>query len=250
MVCTCLIKASTICAGAHACMIIVWFVESMRWRHVGFAVIGLYTAMAPSNGTAPSVLLRRGEPRDLSVLVAYNIVSGMLCIGASPCAPTTPLLRCHMQAMAKETENIDLERDIITAGVQKVLEGKTSASYYILEEDGMVVAQLMITFEWSDWRAADIWWIQSVYVAPAARKRGYFRKLYEYVRQEAEACKAVGLRLYADSKNLPAQATYKKLGMRTHYLVRVGFVGEEKPVGTPIVVGSSGTRDQAGTCQG
>ncbi|KAL6751669.1 acyl-CoA N-acyltransferase [Haematococcus lacustris] len=151
--------------------------------------------MALSKGTAPSVLLRRGEPRDLSVLVAYNI------------------------AMAKETENIDLEHDIITAGVQKVLEGKTSASYYILEEDGMVVAQLMITFEWSDWRAADIWWIQSVYVAPAARKRGYFRKLYEYVRQEAEVCKAVGLRLYADSKNLPAQATYQKLGMRTHYLV-------------------------------
>jgi hypothetical protein len=38
-----------------------------------------------------------------------------------------------------------------------------------------VIAQLMITFEWSDWRAADVWWIQSVYVSPEHRQAARWR---------------------------------------------------------------------------
>jgi len=51
------------------------------------------------------------------------------------------------------------------------------ARYYLLTHpaDGSVLAQLMITFEWSDWRAAQVWWVQSVYVPPQHRENGYYR---------------------------------------------------------------------------
>ncbi|KAL3157679.1 hypothetical protein ABBQ32_012116 [Trebouxia sp. C0010 RCD-2024] len=72
---------------------------------------------------------------------------------------------------------------------------------------GEVVAALMITYEWSDWRNCQLWWIQSVYVHPDHRRKGFFRQLYKYVRQAAEQAQAGGLRLYADTTNEKAHAT-------------------------------------------
>ncbi|KAL3157680.1 hypothetical protein ABBQ32_012116 [Trebouxia sp. C0010 RCD-2024] len=84
---------------------------------------------------------------------------------------------------------------------------------------GEVVAALMITYEWSDWRNCQLWWIQSVYVHPDHRRKGFFRQLYKYVRQAAEQAQAGGLRLYADTTNEKAHATYEALGMTSHYKV-------------------------------
>lgn len=72
-----------------------------------------------------------------------------------------------------------------------------------------VLAQLMITHEWSDWRAADVWWVQSVYVSPQWRGRGLFRRLYSQVRAEAVRSGAAGVRLYADDSNSKAHAAYE-----------------------------------------
>ena len=47
---------------------------------------------------------------------------------------------------------------------------------FVAEEEGTCSGQLMLTFEWSDWRNGWIWWIQSVYVRPEARRRGVFRR--------------------------------------------------------------------------
>ena len=71
----------------------------------------------------------------------------------------------------------------------------------------------------SDWRASNIWWIQSVYVAPPHRLQGLYKALYAHVRREAAATGACGLRLYADDSNAIAQESYKKLGMTSHYRV-------------------------------
>ncbi|KAG2485444.1 hypothetical protein HYH03_015823 [Edaphochlamys debaryana] len=140
------------------------------------------------------------------------------------------LVASFNQAMAKETEDLAIPHDVVTRGAKAVLEGKAAAAYYLLEVDGenggdaaddghKVVAQLMITFEWSDWRAADVWWVQSVYVRPEYRRRGYFRALYAHVRAEAQAAGAAGLRLYADVGNERAHRAYEGLGMRSHYKV-------------------------------
>ena len=122
--------------------------------------------------------------------------------------------------MALETEQLRLDPAVVRDGVRRLLEGQAPGVYWMAEHDSAVVGQLLITFEWSDWRNRMVWWIQSVYVSPAARQQGVFRALYAHVRSEAAAAGAGGLRLYVDTTNTRAQAVYAALGMNgDHYRV-------------------------------
>ena len=104
--------------------------------------------------------------------------------------------------------------------IRALLESRAPGRYWVAELDGRVVGQLLVTFEWSDWRNRMVWWIQSVYVAPDARGRGVLRALYDVARREALAAGAGGLRLYVDTTNTRAQAVYTALGMNgDHYRV-------------------------------
>jgi ribosomal protein S18 acetylase RimI-like enzyme len=124
------------------------------------------------------------------------------------------------QAMAWETEHKALDPAVLARGVAAVLADPRRGFYLIAERAGAAVGCLMVTYEWSDWRAGDFWWIQSVYVAPAARRGGVFRALHAEVAQRARHAGAVGLRLYVESDNQRAQATYAQLGMTAcHYLM-------------------------------
>ena len=53
---------------------------------------------------------------------------------------------------------------------------------------------------------------QSVYVVPEHRRQGHFKRLYEYVRAEAQRQGAAGLRLYADIGNTHAHAVVRRAG--------------------------------------
>ena len=77
-------------------------------------------------------------------------------------------------SLARETESVHLQETVLRAGVQALLESRVPGMYWIAELDGLVVGQLLITYEWSDWRNRMVWWIQSVYVSPAARRHGIF----------------------------------------------------------------------------
>lgn len=124
------------------------------------------------------------------------------------------------RSMAEETEGLELDADVLRAGVAAVLNGAQPGRYFVIEEADAVVAQLMITYEWSDWRNAMVWWIQSVYVAPSCRGRGLYRRLYAHVQEEARRAKAAGVRLYVDERNVAAQKVYGALGMNgEHYRV-------------------------------
>ena len=117
-------------------------------------------------------------------------------------------------ALARETEGRELDLDRIGPGVRAVLRDGSKGRYRVAEKDGVVVGQLMLTFEWSDWRNGMFWWIQSVYVDPAFRGRGVFTALYRSVEGEAAASGEVcGLRLYMEHQNEPARRTYLRLGM-------------------------------------
>ncbi|HEX9492656.1 MAG TPA: GNAT family N-acetyltransferase [Thermoanaerobaculia bacterium] len=123
------------------------------------------------------------------------------------------------QAMARETEEVTLDRDVVTRGVQAVFDDPSRGRYFVAEAEGRVVASLLITYEWSDWRNGVVWWIQSVYVGPEYRKRGVYAGLYSHVKQTADAS-VKGIRLYVDRRNKPAQEVYRRLGMDgDHYLV-------------------------------
>jgi GNAT superfamily N-acetyltransferase len=122
-------------------------------------------------------------------------------------------------AMAWETEATRLDADTCRSGVRKVFTDPARGRYFVGELDGMLVGCLLTTYEWSDWRDGWVWWIHSVYVAPAARKLGVFRALYAQVREQALADPSVrGLRLYMEKNNERARGIYLALGMRDdHY---------------------------------
>lgn len=124
-------------------------------------------------------------------------------------------------ALARETEQLILDTDTLRRGVWAVFHDPALGRYLVAEEDGTVVASLLITTEWSDWRDGTVWWIQSVYVVPGQRGRGIYRGLYAHVRGLAEADERVrGIRLYVDERNRPAQHVYMRLGMNgEHYRV-------------------------------
>ena len=122
--------------------------------------------------------------------------------------------------LARESENVVLDLPTLCDGVRALLEGRAPGRYWAAEEDGRLVGQLLITYEWSDWRNRMVWWIQSVYVAPEWRRRGVLKALYDHVRQEATQAGCGGLRLYVDNSNSRAQAAYTALGMNgEHYRV-------------------------------
>ena len=122
--------------------------------------------------------------------------------------------------LAEETERLRLDPPTLRQGVLAILEGRAPGRYWAAEREGRVVGQLLITFEWSDWRNRMVWWIQSVYVAPDVRGGGVLRALFATVRREAQAAEAGGLRLYVDTTNARAQAVYAALGMSGgHYKV-------------------------------
>ena len=69
------------------------------------------------------------------------------------------------------------------------------------EADGNVVASLLITYEWSDWRNANVWWFQSVYVLPEYRRKGIFRSMYMHIKRKLKEQDIAGLRLYVETNN-------------------------------------------------
>jgi GNAT superfamily N-acetyltransferase len=122
------------------------------------------------------------------------------------------------QQMAIETEGLSLDEKILYGGVMAVFDDPSKGRYFVAENDGTVIASLLITNEWSDWRNAYVWWFQSVYVLPDYRRRGLFRSMYAYIRGQADIKGAAGLRLYVESNNGAARKTYEALGMTSeHY---------------------------------
>jgi ribosomal protein S18 acetylase RimI-like enzyme len=130
-------------------------------------------------------------------------------------------------AMASETEGRALDLGRLRDGTAAVLASPERGFYLVAEIPGdgsdtpEVVGQLLITFEWSDWRNATFWWIQSVYVAPGWRRRGIYRKMHNAVLSQARNQRDVcGVRLYVEKENTLAQMVYQKVGLlRTPYEV-------------------------------
>ncbi len=123
--------------------------------------------------------------------------------------------------LAKETEDRDLDLVLVGPGVRAMLADANKGCYFVAENDGQVIGQIGYTHEWSDWRNGYFWWLQSVYVAKAARRQGVFRKMFAAIMSAASAQPdVIGVRLYVEHDNHAAQATYKRLGFAvTNYNV-------------------------------
>jgi ribosomal protein S18 acetylase RimI-like enzyme len=147
--------------------------------------------------------IRPAEPRDLDVITRFNA------------------------ALAQETEGVRLDPERLRRGILALLKDPQKGFYLLAEEEGEIVGQVMVTFEWSDWRNGVFYWIQSVYVRPDRRRQGVFRALYRRVETTARERPGVcGLRLYVDRDNVRARQTYRSLGMSgaNYDVMEVDFV--------------------------
>jgi len=137
----------------------------------------------------PDICIREAHTDDLSILVENNL------------------------ALAKETESLNLDKDVLRKGIEQALSRK-ECHYFVAVISGKIVGQTMITYEWSDWRNGVIWWMQSVYVYPEYRKQGVFRTLFKHIENLARTDSQVkALRLYVMQNNNIGQRTYHSLGM-------------------------------------
>lgn len=130
-----------------------------------------------------------------------------------------PIIARFNREMALETEARKLSPPRVLRGVKALLADPAKGAYFVAESDGEVVGQLLITYEWSDWRNGNFWWIQSVFVAPVWRGRGVFKALHAHIERLARRRKDVcGVRLYVDAHNTKAKEVYARLGLKaTHY---------------------------------
>jgi GNAT superfamily N-acetyltransferase len=135
--------------------------------------------------------IRLATPQDVAVVTDFNL------------------------RLAAETEQLQLDPTTVRAGVAAVLADAHKGRYFLAEIEGRIAGQLMITYEWSDWRNGNLWWLQSVYVHPDFRSRGVFRALFAHLTSLARARPDVaGLRLYMHHGNDPARRTYERVGMQ------------------------------------
>ena len=136
------------------------------------------------------LLLRDGTASDLEFIVEAN------------------------RRLALESEDIELDLTLLRPGVATVLADRSLGRYFVAEAGGGPIGQMMLTYEWSDWRNGTFWWIQSVYVDDAYRGQGVFSALFRHAAGLASADPAVcGLRLYVDRANTRAQEIYAHLGL-------------------------------------
>lgn len=130
-------------------------------------------------------------------------------------ASDAPVIIEFNQALASETEGRRLDPGRIEPGVRAVLADPSKGVYWVAIDGDRVIGQLLLTYEWSDWRNGTFWWIQSVYVAPDRRRQGVFRALYHHVVELARCSPGVcGLRLYMEHSNDTASRTYHQLGFQ------------------------------------
>jgi len=141
--------------------------------------------------------VRRATPADAATVIEFN------------------------RLLALESEGKTLDPAELTPGVVAGLADPNKGCYFLVEDAGVPVGQMGLTYEWSDWRNGWFWWIQSVYVRAEYRRRGVFRALFEYTQDTARKDPSVaGLRLYVERENRAAQKTYYNLGMvETGYFV-------------------------------
>jgi GNAT superfamily N-acetyltransferase len=158
-----------------------------------------------------SLTIRRATPADADVIAWFNA------------------------ALAAESEGKQLNPEVLGRGVRAILADPQKGFYTLAELSGQVVGQVLVTYEWSDWRDGWYWWVQSVYVRADARRAGVFRTLFEHVQAAAVADPTViGLRLYVERDNHRARQTYAALGLAEEGYLLMGqypLPGKEKAFG-------------------
>jgi GNAT superfamily N-acetyltransferase len=122
---------------------------------------------------------------------------------------------------AREAEGIEKTPATLRAGILAALQNERLALYWVLADElDRPVGVISAMKEWSNWNAGFYWWVQSLYIAPDYRGRGYLTALFGAVREEARSQGGLDLRLYVHEGNDRARAAYRKTGFtEMHYRI-------------------------------
>jgi ribosomal protein S18 acetylase RimI-like enzyme len=134
-----------------------------------------------------SLKVRRAEINDLDQLVEFTA------------------------AEAREAEGQEKDTKILRDGIKAALEDRSIAMYWVLmNQNNEPVGSASVLKEWSDWSAGYYWWIQSMYIKPDYRGKGYMDLLLNAIKSEMKGQAGLELRLYVHEDNQVAIKAYKK----------------------------------------
>ena len=141
-------------------------------------------------------------------------------------------------ALARETEGRVLDGPLLRAGVESLLQDPHKGWYAVAVnpsggDEAIIIGQILITYEWSDWRNGYFWWLQSLYVDHEYRKQGVFRQLYRYVYEQAQRSpdNVCGFRLYVERDNYHAHQAYARIGFQetVYRMHEIEFSAKDEP---------------------
>lgn len=114
---------------------------------------------------------------------------------------------------ARESEGSIKASEILEKGILTALLDESIAMYWVLvNSSGEAIGSISALKEWSDWNARFYWWIQSMYIVPEQRGKGYVTRLLGAVISEMESQNGLELRLYVHQENKKAIKAYEKSG--------------------------------------
>lgn len=114
---------------------------------------------------------------------------------------------------AREAEGRSQDRSTLESAIGQALSDDSLATYWLLVDGSeTAIGCTSVTKEWSDWNAGNYWWIQSMYIEPSQRGKGYLGLLIAAVENAARDQNCLELRLYVHKTNHAAMRAYEKVG--------------------------------------
>jgi GNAT superfamily N-acetyltransferase len=134
-------------------------------------------------------LIRKAEINDLNSLIEFTIEE------------------------AKEAEGLNKLPDTLRAGITAALNDSSKGTYWVIvDENNRPFGNVSALKEWSDWNNGYYWWIQSMFISPMYRGKGYLKLLINAVKSEMKRENGLELRLYVHKNNKVAIRAYEKVG--------------------------------------
>lgn len=115
--------------------------------------------------------------------------------------------------LAEESENMKIQYEKVLKGVRGIIADKKKGFYLVIEQENEILGQIMVTYEWSDWRGKNIWWLQSIYVQEKWRRKGLMGKMLEEIKKMSREYDVFAIRLYVHEGNKNAIEAYEHIGM-------------------------------------
>lgn len=129
--------------------------------------------------------------------------------------------------LALEDRKVVVDKLKVTEGVLHLLNHPDEGVYYIAEKESVAVGFIMVFFEWSDWRAGDMYYIETAYTLPEYRRQNVFKSLFRQAYEDARALNTA-IRYIHPKASILDTDILKRLGLsESHYKILEVLLSQE-----------------------